>query len=89
MLEGAQERFDLEYPCHSPGEQRWFSMSVTRMDSAAGGAVVAHTNITERVLARIERNRSNTLLRDSIESLDHPFALLDPQGCLITFLKSA
>ncbi|CAN5693130.1 hypothetical protein BH11PSE7_BH11PSE7_16090 [soil metagenome] len=85
VLEGAQPRFDMEYPCHSPGEQRWFSMSVTRMERAGGGAVVAHSNITERVLARIEGNRSNALLRESIESLNHPFALLDPQGCLISF----
>ena len=85
VLDGRLDRFDLEYACHCPTEQRWFSMSVTPMECGQGGVVVAHTNITERVLARIERNRSNTLLRDSIEALDHPFALLDPQDCLTTF----
>jgi PAS domain S-box-containing protein len=85
VLEGRVARFDLEYACHSPTEERWFSMSVTPLEQGQGGVVVAHTNITARIKAQAEVNRSNTLLRDSIESLDHPFALLDPQGCLITF----
>ncbi|MGZ5585682.1 MAG: PAS domain S-box protein, partial [Methylobacter sp.] len=49
VLDGHLPSFNLEYPCHSPQQQRWFSMSVTPLgNSARGGAVIAHTNITVR-----------------------------------------
>lgn len=49
VLDGRLPSFSLEYPCHSPQEKRWFSMSVTPLgEAAAGGVVVAHTNISKR-----------------------------------------
>lgn len=29
VISGQQERFYLEYPCHTPSEKRWFKMLVT------------------------------------------------------------
>lgn len=46
VLSGRRERFSLRYPCHSPGEQRWFLMHAARMPGAGLGAVVSHVNIT-------------------------------------------
>ncbi|MFQ3588207.1 MAG: PAS domain-containing protein [Fimbriimonadaceae bacterium] len=46
VLSGDLPSFTLEYPCHSPDEERWFLMYVTPMDG--GGAVVSHVNITAR-----------------------------------------
>lgn len=44
----------VEYPCHSPTEQRWFLMRATRMNTAQGCAVVVvHENITRRKLAEL------------------------------------
>jgi PAS domain S-box-containing protein len=48
VLEGTLPDFVLEYPCHSPDQQRWFLMSVTPLLGERSGAVVTHTNITER-----------------------------------------
>ena len=48
VLDGKLSSFSLEYPCHSPEQACWFSMSVTPLTSDGHGAVVAHTNITER-----------------------------------------
>jgi PAS domain S-box-containing protein len=48
VLEGTFDDFVLEYPCHSPDEKRWFLMSVTPLLGERSGAVVSHTNITER-----------------------------------------
>jgi PAS domain S-box-containing protein len=64
VLRGARERFDLEYPCHSPNEQRWFAMRVTRF-SGAGSVrlVVCHENITER-----KRNESLRHEKDDLRS---------------------
>jgi two-component system, NarL family, sensor kinase len=49
VIAGKQAEFVIEYPCHSPNEQRWFSLRVTRF-AGQGPArlVLAHENITER-----------------------------------------
>ncbi len=49
----ARERddFHLEYACHSPTEQRWFMLRVTRFrGDGAVRVVVAHENVTDRKL---------------------------------------
>ena len=48
VLDGSVLGFSMEYPCHSPEQQRWFSMSVTPLRSNSGGVVVAHADISER-----------------------------------------
>jgi PAS domain S-box-containing protein len=67
VLQGKQAAFQLEYPCHSPTEQRWFLMSVTPLNQS-GGAVIAHLNITERKLAEEAVQRSEARVRRLIES---------------------
>lgn len=47
VLEGRRRRYSLEYPCHSPTEERWFVMHVCKVDGEQPGAVVSHFNITE------------------------------------------
>jgi PAS domain S-box-containing protein len=63
VLEGTLPDFVLEYPCHTPREKRWFMMSVTPLLGERAGAVVSHTNITER--KRIEE-----ALQESEERLE-------------------
>jgi PAS domain S-box-containing protein len=48
VLEGRLPVFIQEYACHSPSQQRWFSMSVTPLSPQDHGVVVVHTNITQR-----------------------------------------
>lgn len=58
--------FSLEYPCHSPTEQRWFVGRVTRFEGPGQlHIVVAHENITERKRAEEELQRH----RDHLEEL--------------------
>jgi len=53
VLRGMEERFALEYPCHSPKEKRWFVGSVGRLaDGDAPLALVAHENVTGRKVRR-------------------------------------
>ena len=47
VLEGRRPHFSLEYPCHSPTEERWFVMHVSPVGGEQPGAVVSHVNITE------------------------------------------
>ncbi|MFN8392470.1 MAG: ATP-binding protein [Bdellovibrionota bacterium] len=61
VLEGKTTQFQFEYPCHSPTEQRWFTMRITRFKSSSPvRLVVSHENITERRLAE-ERSRESEL----------------------------
>ena len=46
VLEGSASAFSLEYPCHSPTEQRWFMMNVAPITGSDFGAVVSHVNIS-------------------------------------------
>ncbi len=64
VLAGHRIRFELEYPCHSPTEERWFSMRVTRFSGDGPvRVVVAHENISERVRAEQERKNIEVQLR--------------------------
>jgi len=48
VMEGRLDSFTLEYPCHSPEQQRWFSMTATPLGGDVQGVVIAHTNISQR-----------------------------------------
>ncbi|HLM77169.1 MAG TPA: helix-turn-helix domain-containing protein [Rubrobacteraceae bacterium] len=49
VFSGEREEFEMEYPCHSPTEQRWFVGRVVPFTSdSSPQAVVIHENITER-----------------------------------------
>jgi diguanylate cyclase (GGDEF)-like protein len=56
--------FQIEYPCHSPTEQRWFVARVTRftVDSQCF-IVVTHDDITQRKLAELEVREASRLLK--------------------------
>ena len=51
VLDGNLASFSLEYACHSRDHKRWSGMSVTPLRLKRRGAVVAHTDITDRKLA--------------------------------------
>ena len=46
VLEGSKKGFALQYPCHSPDEQRWFMMHVAPVIGQEFGAVVSHIDIS-------------------------------------------
>ena len=49
VLSGELEEFEMEYPCHSPHEPRWFVGRVMPFrNGSTPQAVVIHENITER-----------------------------------------
>ena len=55
VISGRRETFEMEYPCHSPTERRWFVGRVTRFpDTHPPKVVVAHENVTDRKLVEEE-----------------------------------
>jgi PAS domain S-box-containing protein len=75
VLSGRREEFALEYPCHSPTEQRWFVGRVTRFPSGSPTrAVVAHENVTPR-----KRAEEALRLRDmAIAASSNGIVITDP-----------
>lgn len=73
VIIGLRFEFHLEYPCHSPNEQRWFLVQATPF--AVGDAmrvVVTHTNITEYKLASEARRQDQEREFRSLERLSEP-----------------
>ena len=66
VLDGIEHSFRLEYPCHSPEEQRWFVMSVTPLGNAEPGVVITHTDITERKQDEAELLRHREHLEEMV-----------------------
>jgi len=68
VIQGEQEEFALEYPCHSPTEKRWYLARVKRF--GGGGpvrVVVSHENITAARMADEERQKFVSLVENSID----------------------
>ncbi len=77
VLEGRLPEFSLEYACHSPDQERWFSMSVTPLGE---GVVIAHTNVTECKVAENALREQEAFFRLIAENMGDYIAVLDPQG---------
>ena len=71
VIKGDYKFFELEYPCHSPTETRWFVMRVTRFGEGENlRVVVAHENITPRKIALTELEQAQKRLSLSHEELE-------------------
>ena len=67
MLAGKRDELELDYPCHSPSEQRWFLFRATRHAGAGPvRVVVMHADMTERHQAQ-ERAFVQAALLDEID----------------------
>lgn len=61
LASGAETEYALEYPCHSPDEQRWFMARMTPLEVADRKYfVISHHDITQRKLAE---DRAEALAR--------------------------
>ncbi|MFA7012514.1 MAG: PAS domain S-box protein [Desulfobacterales bacterium] len=79
-----QRVFCMEYPCHSPSEQRWFSARVTRFNGQGPmRIVVSHQNITKRKLAEIALQESEEKFRSLFEHSYDAILLTCPDGAIL------
>ena len=80
VINGTRHNFELEYPCHSPSEKRWFLMSVTPLLGERGGAVVTHTDITARKRNEWALQESEERFRLTIDEAPIGMALVALDG---------
>jgi diguanylate cyclase (GGDEF)-like protein len=66
MMDGSQSQFSLEYPCHSPTQQRWFTITVAPLKKSSQGFVVTHQNITERKQIELKLEVINLELQNAL-----------------------
>lgn len=88
VLAGDSDRFHLEYPCHSPTQQRWFYMTVSPLKGGQQGVVISHENITQRKQMEEALKASEARFRSIIDASPVPMALNDEQGN-INYLNAA
>ncbi|PCR91163.1 bacterio-opsin activator domain-containing protein [Natrinema ejinorense] len=78
VLDGDQESFEMEYPCHSPAAKRWFMMRASRFRDGDERLVsIVHVEITERKLAEIAAEENAQQVRDERQALEHVLERVD------------
>lgn len=83
VLDGRMDSFSFDYPCHSLDEQRWFQTVVTPLKLPGGGAVVSHTNITERVQANLARLDMEERFAHFMQTLPAAAHIKDERGTYV------
>jgi len=82
-----KQYFEMEYPCHSPEQQRWFMLRATNFGIDTQRVVIAHQNITARKQAENSLQLSQSNLTALIENTDASIYSLDTEFRYITFNK--
>jgi PAS domain S-box-containing protein len=79
ILAGNDTPFEMEYPCHSPDEKRWFIGRVTAfLASDAARVAIAHENITVRKLTEESLRQSEERYRALFSSSQDAIMTLEP-----------
>lgn len=80
VLTGQRSFFSLDYPRHSPQEQRWFVMRVTPLSAKEGGAVIAHADTTHRKQLEMTLEQERVFLKTLVQTIPDLIWLKDPKG---------
>ena len=81
VIAGRKDKFEQEYPCHSPSQERWFSARVTPYQDLENNfirkVVVYHVDITKRKQAEKILKQTKTLLKGLFESIQDGISVLN------------
>ena len=83
VLAGRMKSFSLEYACHSPQQQRWFSMNVTPLGRAGQSVVISHVDITNRKQAEESTRNAQELMAAIFNSVPGLLYLYTTEGRLV------
>lgn len=80
ILDGSQQAFKHEYACHSPTEERWFTLDAVPLYGSYKGAVVIHQNITERRQLEVRQEVAKKQLEAQLTEISALQTLLQEQA---------
>ena len=80
LLRGDTEAFSLEYPCHSPSVERWFSLRVVHASGRRNAFVAAHEDITLRRQSENALRETEQTLRLVLDTLPVGVWIMDRAG---------
>jgi PAS domain S-box-containing protein len=81
VLTGTVSHFAMDYPCSSPTQERWFTMTVLRQKAPADGAVVIHSDITDRKKSEEALRCSEERLRLLTDAVPVLISYVDGKQC--------
>lgn len=82
------QQFEMEYPCNSPEQQRWFIVRVIIFGTDAHKVVISHQDISGRKHAEQSLQQSQSNLKAIIENTDATIYSLDTEFRYMAFNKS-
>ncbi len=83
VIDGEREQFGCEYGCLIDGTPRWFAMRVTPLRGRTGGAVLMHSDISERKRIEQAMNDSERLYRSMVTALSEGVMTFDTHAQLL------
>ncbi len=83
VLNGTLPVFTMEYPCHTPDKERWFSMMVRPLRrSDSSDAVVIHTDVTSLHIAEEREGHEQRRFVSLIEHAVDLITVMDRDGTI-------
>lgn len=71
VMAGEIEEFFMDYPCHSPDQERWFALRIVRFrEPGSSRVVLTHENITPLILVRQSLADREGEVREQAEKLE-------------------
>jgi PAS domain S-box-containing protein len=89
LLAGASDHCELEYPCHSPGQDQWFMLQARRLQQGAPGLILSHIDITARKRAEDALRDQEERIRTVLEHVVDAIVTIDVRGAIISFNPAA
>lgn len=88
LLLGELDTFEIEYPCHSPLEKRWFLMRCSKMATHENLIVISHINISRQKELEIAIREEQDKYQTVVEALMVGVAIVNLDG-IIQYANSA
>lgn len=71
VISGDIKEFFINYPCHSPDEERWFALRVVRFrEPGSKKVILTHENITPLIKIQRSLAKKESLVREQAEKLE-------------------
>lgn len=85
IIGGHLTEFEMEYPCHSPLQRRWFVTHVSRFDwQDEIRLIVVHQNVTELKQAQIDLSASKQRMEAVLVNINNGILTLNTYGQIET-----